>query len=225
MSYFLSEIPGASSVRVENPTGITAPEGSHVMVLGDDSPGFTRRHAPGDRMGASQNAAIGDGKLLRFTGRIRGPNRPPPAVSVLENFALSDGEELHLELDNSGTVQVIVFQTAQFAVIGAARAHEVVAAINTQLVGGVAGLTGDGRVEVRTNKEGRRARVRVDAGTTALALNLVEWAWFARLYVNGTKHAETEIRAGETRDLTDMAASVAVGGVPSLEFRLELDEK
>lgn len=225
MSYFLSDEEGVDQVRLVDPVGITPPDGSALMVLGDHIAGYTRRGSDGDQMFVEQSASVGDGKLLRFRGTIRGPGTAPPAITIAhENYALADAQTLLLTLDDSGVQQTITFSSADFSNIAAARATEVVDAINAQLTGGTAGLDGEGGLFIATAKTGRRARVAIDGGT-AVALSFAELGWFAVIRINGLIYSSVEIRPGEIRDLADMAASLAVGGVPRMRFALELKTK
>lgn len=225
MSYFLSEVPGVNQARVADPEGWIPPDGEAVFVLGDVKPGFTRRFVPGDNLAVFQtlSAPVAAEKLVRFRARIRGPQSAPPLVTaLLEPYALADGQSITLEIDE-GAAQVITFQTADFVDIANARATEVRDAINAQLVGARAGLNGVGGVEIRSLKQGRRARVFLQTGTAPLGFQ--EWAWFASIRIDGTEHARVEIRPGETRDLSDAAASLSGGGTPEVRFVLELGTK
>lgn len=226
MSYFLSEVPGVNQARVaEDLEGWIAPDGDAVFVLGDMKPGFTRRFVPGDSLAVSQTLSgpVAAEKLVRFRARIRGPRSAPPMVTaLLEPYTLANGQTITLEIDE-GAPQVITFQTADFVDIANARAREVRDVINAQLAGARAGLNGVGGVEIRSLKQGRRARVFLQTGTAPLGLQ--EWAWFASIRIDGTEHGRVEIRPGETRDLSDVAASLSSGGTPEVSFVLELGTK
>lgn len=218
---FFTDRPGVDQGRLENPSGWDpVPEESHVLCLGSNTPGQVRRFVIGDYLEISQNDDPGAAHIVRFLARIRGPERMP-ALSGLENFALVNGQTLQLRIDY-GSLQTITFVTAQFAAIGAARAHEVRDAINSALIGATAELTGTGEVAIWSEKRGRRSRVEVVGGTANAALGFQELAWQASIRLDGTFMAQAEIWPGETRDLTDWAGNLATFGNPvDITFRLE----
>lgn len=225
MSYFLTEIPGTREVRVVNPAGAIPPDGSAMLVLGTDVPGFVRRLNPGDAVSAEQTASVGDAKILRSRVKIRGSKAAPPAVTAnLEPFVLANGNTLTLRIDG-GPVQTITFATGSFDDITQALSEEVRDAINAQLVDGIARVTGDGAVEIRSNSTGRHARVQITGGTGNTALDFEEWAWFLRFYVGAAVHFQVEVRPGEERDLTDVGVSLRAGGSLNAKMALELDTK
>ena len=147
-----------------------------------------------------------------------------PALTGAEPFALADGQTLQLAIDE-GFTQVITFNTADFAVIAVARATEVRNAINAQLAGATAEITGD-EVAIFSDATGRKTGVVVVGGSAAAPLGINELAWFARFKVAGVTVVDREIVVGETRDFTDIAANLADFADPAeMRFSLELVRK
>lgn len=72
----LQRRPGTNSLRVV-PTGWTAPEGTHVFVLGSDEPGYTGRFQSGDYVSVDQDGGWGDSFHVRVKARLRGPTTVP----------------------------------------------------------------------------------------------------------------------------------------------------
>lgn len=219
---WITRRPGEEQGRVENPSGFEQPEGDFAMVAGTDTAGWTGRFAIGDRFDIFQEDAIDVGKILRFTGRFRGPSRMP-AISVdepLAGYALADGQTLIVSIDG-GANQVITFSTGQFSAIDKARANEVRDAINAALTGATAFLTGEG-VGILSATEGRRSRVEVVGGTAA-ALGFQELAWRLQLLLDGTVVTERDLAPGEEDDLRDMAGNLTAQTDPvEVRFRVEL---
>lgn len=219
---WITRRPGEEQGRIQDPSGFTPPEGDHAMVMGADSANWTGRFSIGDRFDLSQSGVITPGKILRFTGKFRGPSRMP-AISVDEpaaGYALSDGQTLILSIDG-GSNQTITFSTGQFTSIGAARALEVRDAIDSVLVDASSFLTGEG-VGVLSASSGRRSRVEVVGGTAA-ALVFQELGWQFQILIAGVIVAFRDLAPGETEDLTDMAGNLAAHGDPAeVRFRLEL---
>lgn len=215
--------PGIEQGRVANPEGFVTPEGDAALVLGADTPKWTRRVALGDKFDVFQSDAVGAAKILRFAARVRGPDTMP-AMSVLQPYALADGQTLRLAIDGGG-VQIITFSAGQFTSIAAATALEVRDAINSQLTGATAFLSGTGLVGVLSATTGRDSRVEV-LGGTATALGLAELAWYLRLLLAGSVVASVEVKPGLTRDLSDMAGNLAAHGDPvEVRLRLEVQSK
>lgn len=219
---WITRRPGEEQGRVQAPSGFIPPEGDHAMVMGANSANWTGKFSVGDRFDLFQSGAITPGKILRFTGRFRGPSRMP-AISVDEpaaGYALSDGQTLILSIDG-GSNQTVTFSTGQFSSIGAARAPEVRDAINSILTDASAFLTGEG-VGVSSAASGRRSRVEVVGGTAA-ALIFQEIGWQFQILIAGAIIASRDLAPGETEDLTDMAGNLAAHGDPAeVRFRLEL---
>jgi hypothetical protein len=216
---WLTDRPGIDQGRVD-PEGWDPPEGDHALVLGADRPGWERRFVVGNQSNAFQSVALGASKIVRCAARVRGPSRMPAAAQAAEPYALADGQTLIIAIDG-GAPQTIAFQTADFASIGAARAHEVRDAINAQLTGAAASLTGTGEVQVFSDTTGRRSRVAVQGGTAA-ALMLRELVWLARITIDGILAGEVPIRPGELRDLGDFAGNVPANDPFVLGFHLVL---
>jgi len=224
LSSFLTARPGEQQFRVKDPAEFVVPQGDYAAVLGAATPGWFRRFNVGDKVELYQSGTpVADGqKMIRFQGRIRGPSRMP-AVTAAEPFALVDGNTVTVAIDE-GSDQVVTFHAADFAAIGAARASEVRDAFNAQLTGATAKVTGN-EVAVWSDKTGRRSRVEV--ATPLAALGLVEWAWVAKILVDGIEVVRLELEPGEAFDLTDMGANLADGGADptTVRFVLELEAK
>ena len=223
LSPWSNKRPGEEQGRVENPSGFAQPEGDYAFVMGTDTPGWTGRFAVGDTFALAQGPdVIAPGKILRFSGKFRGPAQMP-AVSVAEpapGYVLADGQTLILAVDGGGN-QTVTFSTGQFVAIGAARAAEVMAAMNAVLTGAAAYKTGEG-VGVLSATSGRRSRVEVVGGTAA-ALGFQELAWRFQLLLAGTVVASRDLQPGEEESLNDMAGNLAAHGDPAeVRFRLVL---
>ena len=219
---WITRRPGEEQGRIQDPSGFAQPEGDHAMVVGADSANWSGRFAIGDRFDLFQSDVVTPGKILRFTGRFRGPARMP-AISVDEpaaGYVLADGQTLILAVDG-GTNQVITFSAGQFSDITKARALEVRNAIASTLTGGTPFLTGEG-VGVQSDTTGRRSRVEVVGGTAA-ALGFTELGWRFQMLLAGTVVAARDLQPGEEEDLKDMAGNLAAHGDPAeVRFRLEL---
>ncbi len=220
---WITRRPGQEQGRLKDPPGFAQPEGDFALVLGADSANWSARFDIGDSFEVFQSDTISPGKIVRFTGRFRGPSRMP-AVSVKEpaaGYVLADGQTLILAIDG-GTNQTITFSTAQFVSIGAARAPEVKAAIAGALTSATAFLTGEG-VGVLSDTTGRRSRVEV-VGGTATALNFQELGWRFQIVLGGTTTVVSrDLAPGEEEDLKDMAGNLADFGDPAeVRFRLIL---
>ena len=201
---------------------LSAPvDGDAIVMLGVESPGWTDRDfAIGDKVEASQSDSKGTADVVRFSNRVRAPSEMP-ALSSMEPFGLADGQTLQLAIDG-GAVQTITFNTADFAVIGAARATEVAQAISAALAGASAAQTGRGRVVIRSATTGRHSRVEV-VGGTATALGFVELAWHVQFLINGTVIAQKRMLTGEVREFSDWTANLAAYADPvEIKFRLVL---
>lgn len=83
----LQRRPGTRSLRVENPAGWTAPEGSHAFVFGLDQEGWTGRFAPDDLVAIEQIDSYGAARFIRARARLRGPLEALPASWRWEAFA------------------------------------------------------------------------------------------------------------------------------------------
>lgn len=208
--------------RAENPEGFQPPEGDHCYVFGSAEPGRTARFNIGDRFDIRQESDFAPARLLRFTGRFRGPSRMP-CVSAPEpdvGWALTDGMTLEIEVDG-GPAQVVTFSTGQFMDIGAARSPEIRDAINAVLVGAKAKLTGTG-LALWSDREGRRSKVRAASGT-AFVLGFQELTWRLRLLIDGDAKAERYLTPGENEPLTDIGGSFEASAGPDAEVRITLD--
>lgn len=224
---FITNLPGIEQARVDS-VNFEPPEGSYALVLGNDLTGRFGWFKKGDIFDVYQSdSPAAAAKILRFSGKWRGPTVALPAVSAEVGppnfFVLADGQTLILAIDE-GANQTITFATAAFTDITKARPSEVVAAINAQLTGATASLTGRGGLKVSTHSSGRRARVGVVGGTAA-ALVMEELAWKASLRVGGDELASRLLLPGEEQDLSDMAANLIeyMAAAPfEVRFRLEV---
>lgn len=225
VSEFLNDLPGVDQGRVKQPNGFQpVPEGDHVLVLGSNRPGFVRGFNVGDGIMLTQEVTIGAGKLVRFRGKVRGPKAPMPAIThqKTEPFALSDGNELTIQVDQ-GDDQIVTFATSDFASIGAARASEVRDAINGQIEGAEAFLTGTGEVGIRSLSTGRHSGIRIVSGPVS-ALNFNSLAWWAGLMLEGSFKHVLIVRPGEERDLADLGGNLAAYSSPvTVALALKLD--
>lgn len=209
--------------RAENPAGFQPPEGDHCYVFGSTEPGRTARFNLGDHFDIRQESDFAPARLVRFTGRFRGPDRMP-SLSGDEpdvGWVLTNGMDLEIEVDG-GAPQTVVFSTGQFVDIGAARSHEVVAAINEVVAGARARNMGTG-VALWSDRLGRRSRCRVTGGTAAGTLGFQELTWRLRLKIDGANKAERYLSPGENEPLTDMGASFEASAGPDAEVRLTLE--
>jgi len=102
----------------------------------------------------------------RFNGQIKLNNPLAPGVfitsgtrisrgfligSFSQPFLLTNGDTIDVKIDGESVAQTITFLTADFTDISTATAVEIVAVINTNLVGGVAEVTSDNKISIRTN--------------------------------------------------------------------------
>lgn len=222
---FYTSLPGVEQGRVDSQT-FEPPEGRYALVLGSDNPGRYGWFKKGDLFDVFQtDTPAAAAKLLRFTGKWRGPIQAMPAVSAEVGppnfFVLADGQTLILAIDE-GSNQTITFSTGDFADITKALPSEVVAAINAELTGATASLTGRGGLYVSTFTSGRRARVAV-LGGTATALAMEELAWKASLQIDADELVSRILLPGEEQDLSDMAANLIEYTPPfTVRFRLEV---
>lgn len=220
---FLTDRPGINQGRVSEFVGIPAAlEGEHSLVMGSDRQGDRRRFNIGDAIEFGQSDSVAaEVKVATFRGVLRGPSKMP-AISVDEpgaGFALSDGQTVTLSVDE-GSVQTYTVNSADFSAVGAARVHEVVAAINSQIVGATASHAGE-CVQILSDTTGRRSRVQIVGGTAA-ALGFRETYWVLQVKKAGAVKVEIEIPPGDTRDLRDVQVPFDGGGSVEIAFRLEL---
>ena len=195
-------------------------EGDYVFVLGSERAGFGRMIEVGDRIDVYQSEDPAAGELLRIAARIRGPETMP-ALSDAEPFALSDGQNLTVVIDE-GTPQVVTFVTADFASIGAATALEVARVLNRDLTDCRAYITGADELALFSLETGRRSRVQITGGT-ATSLNLGELTWRAVLLLDGTEYVGRRIWNGDEHEPLDFAANLAAYSNPlEIRFRLEV---
>lgn len=86
---------GTQQARIE-PTGWTAPEGTHVFVLGFDTPGHFELLNVGDYAEVSQTGTftggVGNTKLIRVKARLRPPSAMPSGLGWKFSLKL-DGTE------------------------------------------------------------------------------------------------------------------------------------
>lgn len=217
---FLTQRPGVEQGRVQT-TNFVPTEGDYAMVLGSDIAGHTREFSVGDRFDVFQSdTPIAAAKLIRFRGKWRGPSRMPALAQAVELYALVDGQTLLVDIDGGGQ-QTITFATAQFVAIGAARADEVVAAINSQITGATASVASPGAPQIFSDTTGLRSRVEILGGTAA-ALSMSELGWKASLLLDGIERASRILRPGEEQILDDMAANLATAATVVILFRLEV---
>lgn len=86
MTTTLQRRPGTASLRAE-PTGWTAPEGSHVFVFGCDEPGREGYFLPDDEVRIEQVDSYGSARFIRAKARLRGPEVAPPTGWRWEAFS------------------------------------------------------------------------------------------------------------------------------------------
>jgi len=94
----------------------------------------------------------------------------------VETFALVDLQDLTVKIDR-GTVQTVVFNTAEFADIANATAEEVAAVIAAELIGCSVTVTGAGtKITITSDTKGTDSYVEVTGGTAngVLAFNVAE---------------------------------------------------
>lgn len=219
-SPFVTARIGTDQGRMQ-PEGFEPTEGDFALVLGSDTAGREREFAVGDRVEVFQSdTPIAAAKLIRFRGAWRGPSRMPALAQAVELYTLADGQTLILAIDH-GSPQTITFATAQFVDIANARADEVVAAINSQLIGAAASVASPGAPQILSDASGLRSRVEVTGGTAA-ALSMSELGWKASLLLDGVERASRILRPGEDQDLEDMAANLATAATVEIRFRLEV---
>jgi hypothetical protein len=220
---FYTTRPGTDQGRV-SPVGFVAPGGSKVLGLGSIL-GLSGRFAVGDRIQVAQSDSTAAAtKLIGFTGRLEGPSRMP-AVSAEEpigGFTLANGQTLVIRVDRNVANQTVTFATADFVDITNARMWEIRDAINDQITGAEAVLTGDS-IAILSDRVGRGSRIQVVGGTANAALQFAEWAWFLHVKVGGTSLATREAYAGESFDLDDVR--VPANGAVTIAFALELGTK
>ncbi len=217
---FLTQRPGVEQGRVQT-TNFVPTEGDWAMVLGSDIPGHEREFSVGDRFDVFQSdTPIAAAKLIRFRGKWRGPSRMPALAQAVELYALADGQTILIDIDGGGQ-QTITFATAQFVSIGAARADEVVAAINSQITGATASVASPGAPQIFSNTTELRSRVEILGGTAA-ALSMSELGWKASILLDGVERASRILRPGEDQTLDDMAANLATAATVEIRFRLEV---
>lgn len=90
-----------------------------------------------------------------------------------EAYALADAMTLTVSI-NSGAVQTIIFNTAEFVNIAAATAEEVAAVINAEITGALATVSGGGTtVTITSDRKGLTSGVNVTGGTANVALGFV----------------------------------------------------
>jgi phage tail-like protein len=118
----LERRPGTHALRAE-PTGWTAPEGSHAFVFGSDAPGWDGRFAPGDEVRIEQLDSYGAARLIRARARLRGPSVAPPTGWRWEAFS-------QVFADEPWTYEVLPGVTRDLTDL----------AINTQALGGTVNL-------------------------------------------------------------------------------------
>lgn len=92
MTTTLQRRPGTSSLRIE-PTGWTAPEGSHVFAFGCDEPGREGYFLPDDSASIAQTDGYGGAYFIRARARLRGPEVAPPAGWFWEAYSRVDAIE------------------------------------------------------------------------------------------------------------------------------------
>lgn len=219
-SPFVTARVGIHQGRLE-PVGFVPTEGDFAFVMGSDIAGREREFSVGDQFDIFQSdTPIAAAKLIRFRGKWRGPSRMPALAQAVELYALVDGQTLLVDVDGGGQ-QTITFATAQFVAIGAARADEVVVAINSQISGATASVASPGAPQVFSDATGLRSRVEI-LGGTATALSMSELAWKASILLDGVERASRILRPGEDQTLDDMAANLATAVTVEIRFRLEV---
>jgi phage tail sheath protein FI len=101
--------------------------------------------------GGPDQPAVVHGSAAQITSGNAGP------------FALVDGQTLGIKVDK-GLEQIVTFQAAAFANIGAATPLEVAEAVNTQLFGGKA-LIAAGKLVLASDTEGLASAIEVSSGS------------------------------------------------------------
>jgi hypothetical protein len=225
LSSFYTSRPGIDQGRVDSDTFVV-PEGDYLFLSGSDTPNKFSWFSEGDSYAINQTDTPPSNSLItRFTGKWRGPQTTMPVLSVdvgpPNYFVLADGQTLILSVDEGGN-QTVTFTTGYFVSITQAKPIEVVGAINAQLIGATASVTGSGGIKIKSNSTGKGSRVEIIGGT-ATALILSELQWELSIIVD-TDILNTRILwPGQEQDLSDMGASIVEYTAPfDLEFKLEL---
>lgn len=220
---FLTDRPGVRQGRVTELEGILqAPEGDYALVMGSDLQNDKRRFNIGDAFEFAQSDTVAaEVKVTTFRGTLRGPAQMPAITNEepAAGWVLANGQTVTMKIDE-GSPQTYTVNSGDFANVGAARSSELVAAINAQISGATASLTGNG-VQILSNTTGRRSRVEITGGTAA-ALDFKETYWVLQVKKAGTVKVEIEIPPGDTRNLRDIGVPFDGGGAVELSFRLEL---
>ncbi len=114
--------------------------------------------------------------------------------TIAETYALADGQTLTVKVDD-GAVQTALFETADFAAIGAATAAEVAAVIDSDIAGaGAADISGLVRIESDTDGPG--SALEITGGTANGALG------FPTAKVSGLNQDDETVLGGDLESNT-----------------------
>lgn len=200
------------------PTRVSPPEGDWVLSLGAESPGRTSLFQWGDPPAMWELVAEKElSTALTIRWEVIGPRRMP-VISDPGPFVLADGGTLLLRADRLD--HTIVWDAADFAVVGAATAAEVAAVLNRDLpTNWEVSSTYGGVVRMEYAQYGRQSEIRVIGGTTAAAFGWRYPAWRIFLRMDDIDYFTRLVRPGDAVSLTD--AFAALEDVPaSSEYRV-----
>lgn len=204
--------PGTEQGRVV-PTSIVPVEGARVLSLGSDLVARSVEVEVGDYIEYVQEIDPESGALVYLVADVLGL-APVPAITGLEPFTLSDGNDIELIVDDE--VVTATIETAQFVDIATATALELALALASQL-DPVSVRLERGRVTFAGAES-----VEIVGGTLVAGTNMVLPAWFLDVLVDGTVVTSRRIEPKRPRRFVDIGFWLEPGALREFALRLAL---